>query len=85
MGANDKNLEIIKKVFGGDAGKQGAYFRELFEVLILEREGIELNEVQEAEIEKRINEAKIINRHVCSLNGVIPLEDLKPDEILKEE
>lgn len=88
MGANDKNLEIIKKVFGGDAGKQGAFFREMFEVLLLEREATEenpINEIQKAEIDKRIAQGKNINKVICEALGVQALEDMKPEEIISEE
>lgn len=84
MGANDKNLKIIKSVFGGDAGKQGAFFREMFEVLLLEREGSLINEVQQIEIDKRIDQAKIINKVICDSLGIQTLENMKQKEITED-
>ena len=85
MGANDKNLDIIKKAFGGDAGKQGAYFRELFEVLLLERKGVVISEEQQAEIDKRIAKAEIINKQICLFLGTKTLEEMIPEEVEVEE
>lgn len=40
MGANDKNLEIIKKVFGGDAGKEQQLQNDAIMMLMLKQEAI---------------------------------------------
>lgn len=93
MGANDKNLKIIKSLFGGDAGKQNGFFRELFEVVILERDIkkhndlellkpieeqnlISLNNTQQAEIDKRLTNAKLLNKVICETLNVQPLEEM---------
>lgn len=93
-----RQLEIIKQIFKGDAGKHRAFFREMFEVLLLEREisihnnlemkkpeeernFIELNSAQQAEIDARIALGKSLNRIICTELGIIPLEDMKPEEV----
>ena len=73
--------EIRNKTFKGNSHAQAAYFRELLEVLILERDGITPNSVQQAEIDKRVNEMKQINKLICSQIKTIPLEEMEEEVV----
>lgn len=74
---NDKNLMITNEIFSGDAGKQAAYFREMFEILLLERKGVEINPTQQREIDRRIYMSEHINRVICNKLNITPLEDIE--------
>jgi len=80
MATNDLHVKINKGLFKGNNGAEGKYFREMFEVLLLEREGITPNATQQAEIDLRIAKAKEINKLICDLKGSIPLEEMVDPE-----
>jgi len=87
MATNDKHTEVVNQVFKGNLGSESAFFREMFEILLLERETTEenpINEVQQATIDKRIAQGKIVNKMICNTLGCQTLEEMKPEEVIEE-
>ena len=89
MTINDKHNEITNKVFGGNAGMQSAYFRELIESIVLIVENNPtlldgLDPLQKEEILKRFNDSKPLNSIICNALKIKTLEEMKPEEVIEE-